>query len=94
MKKVDKETIDISKFLWEQEKESMKKHTDRDFSELIEVLDPLINSGKVLYTDFREVLTKSLEKYLPNNTEDTIENRKKAVTNAFRETTEFYKQLI
>ena len=93
MKKVDEEILTISKFLWEQEKESMKKNLKRDFTELIEILDPLIESGKVLYPDYIETFTDFFEKNIPKDEEDSKEERTKAIDKTIAETIEFYKNL-
>ena len=93
MKKVDEEILTISKFLWEQEKESMKKNLKRDFTELIEILDPLIESGKVLYPDYIKTFTDFFEKNIPKDEEDSKEERTKAIDKTIAETIEFYKNL-
>ena len=93
MKKVDEEILTISKFLWEQEKESMKKNLRRDFTELIEILDPLIESGKVLYPDYIKTFTDFFEKNIPKDEEDSKEERTKAIDQTIAETLEFYKNL-
>ena len=93
MKKVDEEILTISKFLWEQEKESMKKNLRRDFTELIEILDPLIESGKVLYPDYIKTFTNFFEKNIPKDEEDSKEERTKAIDKTIAETIEFYKNL-
>ena len=93
MKKVDEEILTISKFLWEQEKESMKKNLRRDFTELIEILDPLIESGKVLYPDYIKTFTDFFEKNIPKDEEDSKEERTKAIDKTIAETIEFYKNL-
>lgn len=93
MKKVDEEILTISKFLWEQEKESMKKNLRRDFTELIEILDPLIESGKVLYPDYIKTFTDFFEKNIPKDEEDSKEERTKAIDKTIAETLEFYKNL-
>lgn len=93
MKKVDEEILTISRFLWEQEKESMKKNLRRDFTELIEILDPLIESGKVLYPDYIKTFTDFFEKNIPKDEEDSKEERTKAIDKTIAETIEFYKNL-
>lgn len=93
MDKVDKELLAISKFLWEQEKESMKKNLKRDFTKLIETLDPLIESGKVLYPDYIKTFTNFFEKNIPKDEEDSKEERTKAIDKTIAETIEFYKNL-
>lgn len=92
MKKVDKEILELSNFLWEQEIASMKNSFHRDYTELIEVLDPLIKSGKVLYPDFMEMMANYLEKYAPTGGNDTLEERSKAVDKVIKELVEYYKQ--
>lgn len=92
MKKVDKEILELSNFLWEQEIASMKNSFHRDYTELIEVLDPLIKSGKVLYPDFMEMMANYLEKYAPTGENDTLEERSKAVDKVIKELVEYYKQ--
>ena len=93
MDKVDKELLTISKFLWEQEKESMKKNLKRDFTKLIEILDPLIESGKVLYPDYIKTFTDFFEKNIPKDEEDSKGERTKAIDKTIAETIEFYKNL-
>lgn len=93
MDKVDKELLAVSKFLWEQEKESMKKNLKRDFTKLIEILDPLIESGKVLYPDYIKIFTNFFEKNIPKDKEDSKEERTKAIDKTIAETIEFYKNL-
>lgn len=92
MKKVDKEILELSNFLWEQEIASMKNSFHRDYTELIEVLDPLIKSGKVLYSDFIEMMANYLEEYAPNEEHDTLEERSKAIDKVIKELVEYYKQ--
>lgn len=93
MNKVDKEPLAVSKFLWEQEKESIKKYLKRDFTELIEILDPLIESGKVLHSDYIKTFIDFFEKNTPKDEEDSKEERIKAVDKTIAETIEFYKNL-
>lgn len=88
----DKQKIEESKAMWELEKSSMPPDVDR-YTKLIEVLDPLINSGKVLYIDFVELLAEKFEEQLENNKSDTKEDRKKVVDAAFNELIAYYKQL-
>lgn len=92
MKEVDKEVLELSNFLWEQEVASMNNHFHRDYTELIAVLDPLIKSGKVLYPDFMEMMAKGIEKYAPTGENDTLEERSKAVDKVIKELVEYYKQ--
>lgn len=92
MKKVDKEILELSNFLWEQEIASMKNCFHRDYTELIAVLDPLIKSGKVLYPDFIEMMAKGIEKYAPTGGNDTLEERSKAIDKVIKELVEYYKQ--
>lgn len=92
MKKVDKEILELSNFLWEQEIASMNKCFHRDYTELIAVLDPLIKSGKVLYPDFIEIMAEGIEKYAPTGENDTLEERSKAIDKVIKELVEYYKQ--
>lgn len=92
MKKVDKEILELSNFLWEQEIASMNKCFYRDYTELIAVLGPLIKSGKVLYPDFIEMIAESIEKYAPTGGNDTLEERSKAIDKVIKELVEYYKQ--
>lgn len=92
MKKVDKEILELSNFLWEQEIASMKNSFHRDYTELIEVLDPLIKSGKVLYPDFIEMMANGIEKCAPTEENDTLEERSKAIDKVIKELVEYYKQ--
>lgn len=92
MKKVDKEILELSNFLWKQEVISMKNSPHRDYTELIEVLDPLIKSGKVLYPDFIEMIANYLEKYAPDGEPDTPKERSKAIDKVIKELVEYYKQ--
>lgn len=88
----DKQKIEESKAMWELEKSSMPPDVDR-YIKLIEILDPLINSGKVLYIDFVKLLTEKFEEQLENSKSDTKEDRKKVVDAAFNELIAYYKQL-
>lgn len=92
MKKVDKEILELSNFLWEQEIVSMNNSSHRDYTELIAVLDPLIKSGKVLYPDFIEMMAEGIEKYTPTGENDTLEERSKAIDKVIKELVEYYKQ--
>lgn len=92
MKKVDKEILELSNFLWEQEIASMNNYFHRDYTELIAVLDPLIKSGKVLYPDFIEIMAEGIEKYAPTEGNDTLEERSKAIDKVIKELVEYYKQ--
>ncbi len=92
MKKVDKEILELSNFLWKQEVISMKNSSHRDYTKLIEVLDPLMKSGKVLYPNFIEIMANYLEKYAPTEGNDTPKERSKAVDKVIKELVEYYKQ--
>lgn len=92
MKKVDKEILELSNFLWEQEIASMNNSFHRDYTELIAVLDPLIKSGKVLYPDFIEMMAEGIEKYAPTGENDTLKERSKAIDKVIKELVEYYKQ--
>lgn len=81
-----------SKYLWYLEKEAMKMSKLEKVLELIEVLDPLIESEKILYEDFVENLLHKFEKYSKEDYEDSIEGRTALVNKIYSELVEEYKQ--
>lgn len=81
-----------SKYLWYLEKEAMKVSENEKVLELIEVLDPLIESEKVLYEDFVENLLHKFEQYSKEEYEDSIEGRTALVNKIYSELIEEYKQ--
>lgn len=90
--KNNKESIAVSKFLWEQEKEAIDR-TNTKHVELVEILDPLIDSGKVLYSDFVDLLIQKFYEKSKEYTEDSIEERKKLIDDIHNELIAYYKTI-
>lgn len=92
--KEKEERILVSKFQWNEEKQAMLDPENPSIaieSGIIEVLDPLIESGTVLYEDF---VMKVCDLFLKevDNYPDTIEGRKELVKQVYTKLTEFYKK--
>ena len=85
--------IEYSKAVWELEKEVMLENKEKHYNNLIEVLDPLIESGKVLYNDFVKDLTREFEACTKSKefNEATIEGRKALIKQVYKNLTEYYK---
>ena len=81
-----------SKYLWYLEKEAMKMSENKKVLELIDILDPLIESEKVLYEDFVENLIHKFEQYSTEEYDDSIEGRTELVNKIYSELIEEYKQ--
>ena len=96
MKTIDKEILAVSKFMWSEEKAAMNKSkSNLEFTKkFIEVLDPLIDSGKVLYPDLLENIIKKFEELsLSEDYDDTNEGRKALVRKMYSDLTDYYKNL-
>lgn len=95
-KKINQDSIKVSKFMWEEEKRAMldsNSPSEAQESGIIEVLDPLIESGKVLYEDFVDQIATRLALYtLKDVYPDTIKGRKELVKQVYTDLTNYYKQ--
>lgn len=86
------EKIKETQYLWRFEKEGMLQANKERYGPLVEVMDPLFESGIVTYDEWRNHLSKVFEKHTLNHTTHTREERKKIVDEVFKELIEYYKQ--
>lgn len=88
MKKYTKKEIKESVVMWKLERSSMPTDKKR-YKDLITVIEPLILSGTILYSDFIEKLVEEFEKIQENRKVD-IEERKKQIDNVFQNVTDYF----
>ena len=88
-------THEESKNLWKLEKMSFQENSEiyPEYSELIEVIDPLIESGELLYdeftNDFADMFMIALN---PSTNDDTVEERKRIVSTTIKSMIDKYKE--
>lgn len=88
-------THEESKNLWKLEKMSFQESSEMypEYSELIEVIDPLIESGELLYdeftNDFADMFMTTLN---PSTNDDTVEERKRIVSTTIKNMIDKYKE--
>ena len=73
------EKIKESQYLWKFEKEGMLQSNKERYGPLIEVLDPLIESGIVTYNEWVDRLSDTFQRHALNYPADTLEDRSKIV---------------
>lgn len=83
-----KKEIEESVVMWKLEKSSMPTDKKR-YENLIKVVEPLILSGTILYSDFIEKLIEEFEKIQEDHKVD-IEERKKQIDNVFQNVTDYF----
>ena len=88
MKKHTKKEIEESVVMWKLEKSGMPTDKKR-YKDLITVIEPLILSGTILYSDFIEKLVEEFEKIQEDHRVD-IEERKKQIDNVFQNVTDYF----
>lgn len=88
MKKHTKKEIEESVVMWKLERSSMPTDKKR-YKDLITVIEPLILSGTILYSDFIEKLVEEFEKIQEDHRVD-IEERKKQIDNVFQNVTDYF----
>lgn len=86
------EKIKETQYLWRFEKEGMLQANKERYGPLVEVMDPLFESGIVTYDEWRNHLSEVFEKHALNHPTRTREERKKVVDEVFKELIEYYKQ--
>lgn len=86
------EKIKESQYLWKFEKEGMLQSNKERYGPLIEVLDPLIESGIVTYNEWVDRLSDTFQRHALNYPADTLEDRSKIVDAVFAEIIKYYKQ--
>lgn len=88
-------THEESKNLWKLEKMSFQESSEiyPEYIELIEVIDPLIESGELLYNeftnDFADMFMIALN---PSTNDDTVEERKRIVSTTIKSMIDKYKE--
>lgn len=88
-------THEESKNLWKLEKMSFQENSEiyPEYIELIEVIEPLIESGELLYdeftNDFADMFMVALN---PSTNDDTIEERKRIVNTTIKNMIDKYKE--
>lgn len=88
-------THEESKNLWKLEKMSFQENSEiyPEYIELIEVIDPLIESGKLLYdgftNDFADMFMTALN---PSTNDDTVEERKRIISTTIKNMIDKYKE--
>lgn len=99
MAKYSKKAIEESKLMWELEKMTVQDNPDSatNYVDLINALDPLIQSGKILYSDFIEAVSSFFAKHSKEvdeaTLEDNAEERKKVVDNTFKDVINYFNNL-
>ena len=86
------EKIKETQYLWRFEKEGMLQANKERYGPLIEVLNPLFESGIVTYDEWTDKLSDTFKKYALNYPTDTLEDRSKIVDAVFAEIIEYYKK--
>lgn len=84
--------IKETQYLWRFEKEGMLLTDKERYGPLVEVMDPLFESGIVTYDEWVDHLSEVFKKHCLNYPEDTLENRGKIIDATFSEIVEHYKQ--
>lgn len=88
-------THEESKNLWKLEKMSFQESSEMypEYSELIEVIDPLIESGELLYdeftNDFADMFMTTLN---PSTNDNTVEERKRIISTTIKNMIDKYKE--
>lgn len=88
-------THEESKNLWKLEKMSFQENSEMypEYSELIEVIDSLIESGELFYdeftNDFADMFMTALN---PSTNDDTVEERKRIVSTTIKSMIDKYKE--
>lgn len=88
-------THEESKNLWKLEKMSFQENSEiyPEYVELIEIIDPLIESGKLFYdeftNDFADMFMVALN---PSTNDDTVEERKRIVSTTIKSMIDKYKE--
>lgn len=88
-------THEESKNLWKLEKMSFQENSEMypEYSELIEVIEPLIESGELFYdeftNDFADMFMTALN---PSTNDDTVEERKRIVSTTIKSMIDKYKE--
>ncbi len=88
-------THEESKNLWKLEKMSFQENSEiyPEYVELIEVIEPLIESGELLYdeftNDFADMFMTTLN---PSTNDDTVEERKRIVSTTIKNMIDKYKE--
>lgn len=90
-------THEESKVLWKLEKIGFETALEANrYKELIDVVDPLIESGKLYYDEFMNTFANCFEEiineYKTANTEETAEIRKEIIDKVINLTIEKYEQ--
>ena len=88
-------THEESKNLWKLEKMSFQENSEMypEYSELIEVIDPLIESGELLYDEFTNDFADMFMIVLnPSTNDDTVEERKRIVSTTIKSMIDKYKE--
>ena len=86
------EKIKETQYLWRFEREGMLQANKEKYEPLIEVMDPLFESGIVTYDEWVDYLSELFKEHCLNYPEDTLENREKLIDTIFNEMIEYYKQ--
>ena len=88
-------THEESKNLWKLEKMSFQENSEiyPEYIELIEVIEPLIESGELLYdeftNDFADMFMVALN---PSTNDNTVEERKRIVSTTIKSMIDKYKK--
>ena len=88
-------THEESKNLWKLEKMSFQENSEMypEYVELIEIIDPLIESGELFYdeftNDFADMFMIALN---PSTNDDTVEERKRIVSTTIKNMIDKYKE--
>lgn len=88
-------THEESKNLWKLEKMSFQESSEiyPEYIELIEVIDPLIESGELLYDVFTNDFADTFMTVLnPSTNDDTVEERKRIVSATIKSMIDKYKE--
>lgn len=88
-------THEESKNLWKLEKISFQESSEiyPEYSELIKVIEPLIESGKLFYDEFTNDFADTFMIALnPSTNDDTIEERKRIVSTTIKNMIDKYKE--
>lgn len=88
-------THEESKNLWKLEKMSFQESSEiyPEYVELIDVIEPLIESGKLLYDEFTNDFADTFMIALnPSTNDDTVEERKRIVSTTIKNMIDKYKE--
>lgn len=88
-------THEESKNLWKLEEMSFQENSKMypEYSELIEVIEPLIESGELFYDEFiNDFVDMFMVALNPSTNDDTIEERRRIISTTIKNMIDKYKE--